>query len=131
MSEQIDILGKVVRRLEGAGFAYMLSGSMALSLYAAPRMTRDMDIVIELESTETDRFVKLFLADFYIDDEAVASAVSSSRMFNIIHNASVTKLDFIVRKDTPYRREEFANRQRMDLGSLELGVADALASCRS
>ena len=30
----------------------MLTGSMALNFYAVPRMTRDLDIVIELEMSD-------------------------------------------------------------------------------
>ncbi len=34
-------------------------------------------------------------------------------MFNIIHNALVVKVDCVVRKDSEYRREEFARRRRL------------------
>ena len=43
LSEQIELLYDVIERLERAMLEYMVSGSIALSLYAAPRMTRDMD----------------------------------------------------------------------------------------
>ena len=122
MSEQIEILHQVVGRLEGVGLEYMLSGSMALSLYAAPRMTRDIDIVIALGAEDVDTLVALFEKDFYLDSETVASAVDSRRMFNIIHEETVSKLDFIVRKETPYRIEEFSNRRRLRLGTREVWV---------
>ena len=34
-------------------------------------------------------------------------------MFNVLHLEKVVKLDFIVRKDTPYRRREFERRKRV------------------
>src|SRR5205814_1078459 len=37
-------------------------------------------------------------------------------MFNIIHHDSIVKVDFIVRKDLPYREEEFARRHAVDIG---------------
>jgi hypothetical protein len=43
---ELDILKLVAKRLEGAGINYMLSGSVALTFYGKPRMTRDIDIVI-------------------------------------------------------------------------------------
>ena len=122
MSEQIEVPHQVVERLEGAGLDYMLSGSMALSLYAAPRMTRDIDIVIALGAEDVDTLVALFEKDFYLDSETVASAVDSRHMFNIIHEETVSKLDFIVRKETPYRIEEFSNRRRPRLGVREVWV---------
>ena len=50
MSEQLEVLKLVADRLEQAGMAYMISGSMALNYYAQPRLTRDIDIVIALTS---------------------------------------------------------------------------------
>jgi len=38
--------------LEQANIAYMLSGSVALSYYAQPRMTRDIDLVIEIQNND-------------------------------------------------------------------------------
>ncbi len=35
-------------RIEAAGIGYMLTGSLAMAYYARPRMTRDIDLVIEL-----------------------------------------------------------------------------------
>jgi hypothetical protein len=37
-------------RFEGAGIAYMLTGSLAMSYYARPRMTRDIDLVVALDA---------------------------------------------------------------------------------
>lgn len=122
MSEQIELLFDAVERLEGAGLDYMLSGSVALSVYAVPRMTRDIDIVIALEADDVDTLVALFDSDCYIDAEAVANAIEARHMFNVIHEATVSKLDFIVRKDSPYRLVEFSNRRRVHLGSRALWV---------
>ena len=33
-------------------------------------------------------------------------------MFNLIHTEAIVKVDFVVRKDTPYHREEFGRRRR-------------------
>ncbi len=111
MSVQLDVLKVVVTRLEVAGIQYMVSGSMAMNYYAQPRMTRDIDIVVELTADDVDRVVALFLPDFYCDPGMIRDAVGRRGMFNLIHTESVTKMDFIVRKDTPYRRAEFARRR--------------------
>jgi hypothetical protein len=36
-------------------------------------------------------------------------------MFNMIHNALVVKVDCVVRKETEYRREEFARRRAVSI----------------
>lgn len=111
MSEELDLLLLVAGRLDAAAIPYMLSGSLALSVYAEPRMTRDIDIVLELGAGDVDTIHAAFRADFYCDRDMIADAVAHQGAFNLIHDRTVTKVDFIVRKDTPYRRTELARRR--------------------
>jgi len=84
MNEQ-EVLKIVVSRLEGAGIQYMVTGSIAANFYTIPRMTRDIDMVVEFEGENPETFFTLFSKDFYIDLEAVKNAVMGEGMFNIIH----------------------------------------------
>ena len=68
MNEHLNILKLVVERLEQANIAYMISGSIAMNYYAQPRMTRDIDIVVELILDDVERVTALFMQDFYIDE---------------------------------------------------------------
>ena len=112
MSDELDVLQSVTAQLEGAGISYMVTGSMAANFYAVPRMTRDIDLVIELSERDVDRVTRLFQQEYYIDRDMVQRAVRDHAMFNMIHNALVVKVDCVVRKETEYRREEFARRGR-------------------
>lgn len=125
MSEQLDVLKVVSERLERAGIAYMVSGSMALNYYAQPRLTRDIDLVAELRPDDAERVVNLFIEDFYIDAEAVVNAIAHHGMFNAIHYDAVIKVDFIVRKDTPYRHEEFSRRHAVDIDGTTIWLVTA------
>ncbi|MBI3636353.1 MAG: hypothetical protein HY216_09085 [Candidatus Rokubacteria bacterium] len=69
----------------------MLTGSMAVNYYGVPRMTRDIDLVIEVGAGDAHRLSSLFQEDFYIDPETVRRAIEERTMFNIIHIASVIK----------------------------------------
>ena len=113
MSEEIEVLKIVTDRLDGAGIPYMVTGSMAVSVYAIPRMTRDVDLVVELSTDDADRICALFAADFYVDPDTVRTAVARHDTFNVIHDRLVVKVDFVVRKDTDYRRTEFSRRRRL------------------
>ena len=115
MSAELEVLQDAVARLERAGIAYMLTGSVALSYYAEPRMTRDVDLVVELADREPGSIAALFAPDYYVLEEDVARAIAAQTMFNVLHLDKVVKLDFIVRKDTAYRRGEFARRRRVVL----------------
>ncbi|MGE3162344.1 MAG: DUF6036 family nucleotidyltransferase [Burkholderiales bacterium] len=115
MSAELEVLQDAIRRLEDAGIAYMLTGSVALSYYAEPRMTRDVDIVVELGERDPRAVTSLFAYDYYVSEEDVGRAIEGRTMFNVLHLDKLVKLDFIVRKDTDYRRREFERRARVDL----------------
>jgi hypothetical protein len=91
----------------------MITGSMAANFYTVPRMTRDIDIVVELAEADLGSFIPLFEADFYLDPQTVRDAVKHQGMFKLIQNEYVVKIDFIVRKDCPYRRREFSRRRKV------------------
>lgn len=112
MTEELEVLRIVTGRLDSARVPYMVTGSIAASYYAMPRMTRDIDLVVEVEAADADRLCALFEDDFYVDRDAAREAIAARGAFNLIHHAHVIKVDLIVRKDSDYRRTEFARRQR-------------------
>lgn len=116
MNSELEVLLDVVARLEGAGIDYMLTGSVAMSIYAEPRMTRDIDIVVELARADAERVAGLFSPDYYVDADAVGSAIATHGMFNVFHLARLVKVDLIVPADDEFQRHEFRGRQRHLLG---------------
>jgi hypothetical protein len=38
-----------------------------MNYYAQPRMTRDIDVVVSLNETQTEEFFRLFEKDYYFD----------------------------------------------------------------
>jgi len=113
MSEELEVLKIVTRRLREAGINYMISGSIAVNYYTIPRMTRDIDVVIELKQGDIDKFVGLFEDDFYINRETVANEVSREGMFNLIYNQYVFKIDFIIKKSSEYQQGAFSRRKQV------------------
>jgi hypothetical protein len=59
VSEQLDVLLDVASRFDAAAIPYMVSGLMAMNYYAQPRMTRDIDLVVEMGNTDAARIEKL------------------------------------------------------------------------
>lgn len=113
MTAELDVLKDVAERLESAGIKYMLTGSFALSYYAEPRMTRDLDLVVELGPSNAEAIAALFTPDYYVSEDDVARAIRDHGMFNILHLKHLVKADLIVRKPAEYRRHEFERRQRV------------------
>jgi len=123
VTEELDVLAIVTERLESAQMSYMVTGSMAANYYAVPRMTRDIDIVVELSIADIDQLCELFQGDFYVDRDTVRTAIAEQGVFNLIHMERVVKVDFIVRKDSEYRRTELARRRRASAEGREFFVA--------
>jgi hypothetical protein len=100
----------------------MVTGSIAANFYAVPRMTRDIDVVIELSEHDADNLIRIFEKDFYLEPNTVRAAARNKTMFNLIHNEYIIKVDFVVRKDSAYRRREFSRRRKISLENRPLFV---------
>jgi len=115
MLSELEVLKDVCGRLDKARIEYMLTGSMAMNYYAQPRMTRDIDIVVEVEESDAGKLTSSFEPDYFVPEDALRTALRERGMFNLLHLESVVKVDLIVRKQVPYRQTEFARRMRVEL----------------
>ncbi len=119
---ELVALQDVCTRLDGAGIAYMLTGSLAMSFYARPRMTRDVDLVVALDSGAAECLTGALGADYHADADAIREAMRRARPWNILHMPSLVKIDLIPLKDTDYRRAEFDRRRKVQLAGIELWI---------
>ena len=122
MNDQLEFVKLIADRLDGAAIPYMLTGSVAMAHYAEPRMTRDVDLVVECPPDQSDRLISLFSGDCYVDDKTARDAIRSQGMFNIIHNTWAVKADFIIRKGQPYREAEFERRRSISVEGSKLWI---------
>ena len=123
--DELSVLTLVVTRLDAAGMAYMVTGSVAVSLYAEPRMTRDVDLVVELQPSDAARIVEMFGAEFNCDAARIRDAIAQQSMFNLIHTTAVVKVDVIVRKDGAYRETEFGRRRLAKVAGVDMWTVSA------
>ncbi|MFT5241341.1 MAG: hypothetical protein ACI9OU_002508 [Candidatus Promineifilaceae bacterium] len=102
----IDVLG-------ATGIPYMITGSVAAMIYGEPRLTNDMDVVVQLVPNCVQPLLDAFDGDQYYapPSEVIFEEMTRHGQFNIIHVGSGSKVDFILRKDTAFAREEFSRRQ--------------------
>lgn len=122
MTEELQLLRDMVSRLDGAGIAYMLTGSVALNCYAQPRMTRDIDLVVAFYLKDAERIHEILGEDYYVSEDAAREAVTHQSCFNAIHQTTLIKVDFMIRKREEYRLHEFGRRQRLKLADFEVWV---------
>ena len=121
----LRFLQTIIKFLHNENIAYMMSGSVAMSIYTIPRSTRDIDFVIHLRPKDIEKFVSNFKEGYYCDKNSVNDAVRHQTMFNIIDHASGYKADFIVLKTQPFRQKEFERRIEVDFEGIPIYIVSA------
>ncbi|MBI3372778.1 MAG: hypothetical protein HY017_13615 [Betaproteobacteria bacterium] len=122
ITPELAALQDLCTRLDGAGIAYMLTGSLAMSYYARPRMTRDIDLVVSLGAEDVARLAGALGGDYHADADAIRAAIRDARPWNILHLPSLVKIDLIPRKDTAFRLGEFERRRRIQFAGFALWI---------
>jgi hypothetical protein len=107
-SDLLSALSPVVDVLEGLGVPYYVGGSLASSAHGVPRASIDADVIADLDYQHVAPFVSRLREAYYLDEGRVRDAVESRRSFNLIHLATMFKVDVFASKRRPF-----------DLGALE------------
>lgn len=122
-----DFIALFVAPLESAGIAYMITGSVASSIYGEPRTTLDIDLVVLLEQTQIHQLPALFPEeDFYlppVDVIAIESRRESRGHFNIIHQHTGLKADIYLSRNHPFLPWSLAHTRRVPTPACEITVA--------
>ncbi len=120
--DQKRVLKDCANHLDLLGIPYMLSGSMAMLPYAMMRMTRDIDIVVELKSSDAQNIIDTFGKDYYVPEGRVQEAIANQRMFNMVHTETVVKVDCVIRKEDVFQKKAFSRRQKVEFSGLGIWV---------
>ena len=119
-----EFLRKLAVALESTGVPYMLTGSLASSLYGVPRATNDIDFVIAPTRAQLlDLLQFLKRLGLLVQDEQALSALRHGTMFNVIDFQNSWKVDFIVRKNREFSHAEFDRRQTHEVEGIRLTLA--------
>lgn len=110
---EYELLISLSKKLDNLKINYMISGFVALNFYSEPRMTRYIDIVIEIQKNDVEKIYESFKNDYYIDKEMIYDAINNKTMFNIISLRNIVKIDFIIKKNEEYRILEFNRRKKI------------------
>ncbi|MBC7826882.1 MAG: hypothetical protein H7122_03980 [Chitinophagaceae bacterium] len=117
-----QFLQTIIEFLHGEGISYMLSGSVAMSVYTIPRSTRNIDFVINLQAKDAEKLASYFKEGYYCDKDAVTDAIEHQTMFNIIDHATGFKADFVILKTEAFRQKEFERRIKADFFGIPIYV---------
>lgn len=112
---QQEFFEKTLQTLEALRIPHMVTGAVGAMIYGRPRLTHDLDVVVDMTPAQAAPLARAFSSDeFYFPPlEAVLRDIARRFQFNVLHVPSGSKADLILRKETPYAAAAFARRRRV------------------
>ncbi len=119
MPEDKELFLIFIRPLNRLGLDYMVTGSAASMAYGIPRMTLDIDLVLELAPSQAGLMADAFPPDVFYCPPAEVIGIEAAREarghFNVIHMETGFKADFYPAGDDPLHRWGMERRRRVEM----------------
>ena len=115
-TELLAAVARVVTAFDSLGVDYLIGGSVASSVFGEPRQTVDADLGARLLGRHAELFVQRLGGEFYADLPTIIAATQSQGCFNLIHLATMTKVDVFVRWRSAFAQSQFVRRQKKSVG---------------
>lgn len=86
-SVSFDAFREVLKILNENNIPYMVVGSIAVIIYGDPRLTNDLDLVINIDSNKINDFKKAFGSGSFScpDGDVILSKIKNQGSFNLVH----------------------------------------------
>ena len=112
--EQYNLLLFLVDCFEKLKIPYFVTGAIASIAYGEPRLTNDIDIVVDMSLTHIDAVKSCFSEkEFYLDKNSMREAINRRSQFNIIHPESGLKADVIITKKDDFDQSRFVRIKKL------------------
>lgn len=114
-SEIVRAARPVVEALTALGVAYRVGGSVASSALGVPRSTLDVDIVCTIDEQHVTDFVARLAPAYYVDADMIRDAIRRRSSFNVVHLATMMKVDVFIHRRDAFGRASFERVVRKSL----------------
>ena len=121
-----DLFSLFSEKFHALGIPYMVTGSLAVIAYGEPRLTNDIDIVLELDDASIAKIQKAFESGYYCPPEEVLRIEQrriSRGHFNLIDYKTGLKADCYLVGDDPFQVWGLRNRRCIQIGAQDLYLA--------
>lgn len=122
-----DLLAVFLDRFNQSGIEYMVTGSVASTLYGEPRLTQDVDLVVRLGPGDGRRLFDAFpAAAFYAPPVEVLEEEArrpNGGHFNLLHLDTGLRADCYLVGDSELNRWGFAHRRGTPVAGRTIWVA--------
>ena len=94
----------------------MVVGSLGSIAYGEHRSTHDIDILLDMQPRQVADFVSAFpVPEYYISEDAIGHAIQNRFQFNVLHNETGLKIDFIFPRDDEWGRSQLNRREQIPM----------------
>ena len=124
---ELNLIKIFTSRLEAIGVEYMITGAVASVIYGEPRLTHDIDIVLEVAKGKEDSIAAIFPAEEFYCPPPEVIKVEASRAyrghFNIIHHETGFKADIYLKGKDELHKWAMLERRELKIGGEPVWVA--------
>ncbi len=106
-SDWVPVLQPVIHAFNALGVPFQVGGSLASSAWGLPRSTQDADLVADLQIQHVDQFVARLQDSYYIDASIIRDAIAKQSSFNLLHLATMLKVDVFILKRSAFDEAAF------------------------
>lgn len=106
---------KVTGVLEQFGIPYVIVGSLASTVYGLARTTLDSDLLAAIQPHHIPALVQALQDEYYISADAMAEAIVYQSSFNLIHLATMFKVDIFIVKAGTFDQVQLAHGRLLRL----------------
>lgn len=125
--QPLELHELLLRPLNAVGVRYMVTGGLAAIVYGEPRLTNDVDIVVQVAPGDAPRFREAYgTSEYYvppvevIEEEARRSAFGH---FNVLHLASALRADIYCAGEDALAAWAFDRRRPLVIGDDTIWLA--------
>ncbi len=123
----IELISTFIEPLEREGLRYLVTGSVAAMAYGEPRLTNDIDLILEIQLSDIPALTRAFPeSDYYLPPAEIIQTEQIRPQrghFNIFHLETMLKADVYLAGTDPLHRWAFQNRLCLEIESIQVAFA--------
>jgi hypothetical protein len=105
-NEALMVTLDVIKALDQLNVPYLIGGSLASTLHGFSRTTLDSDLVADIRPEHVPILVQQLGDRYYLSDAAMYDAIRHRSSFNLIHLATMFKVDIFLPKARKFDRDQ-------------------------
>jgi hypothetical protein len=98
-----ECIGRICAILDGLEIPYHFTGGIAASYYGEPRLTQDIDLVLQLQTDrpETMALLEILASKYLVNRQTAVAAIRDCSLFQLLEQETAIKIDLHIGEKIP------------------------------